>query len=293
VVGHIQGVFPHLITGGVSHLQYVDDMMILVQNTKLGLINLKFLLLCFELLSGLKINFHKSEVIVMGVEPGEQARIARLINFKQGKFPFTYMGFTISDHKLSIVDNEPLVTLVGKRAAPWKGQFMSSAARLTLIDACLSSLPLHTMVLFLLDDGTHAGLDKHRNLFFWEGQGTKKKYHMVNWQDICQAKSHGGLGVTNTKAMNISLMTKWIWRLLSGQDNELLWVKLLRAKYRVEELFCHNQVACSPFWHGIQKIKHFFQKGAKFYPGARSNLSFWKDTWLGNEPLYARFPLTF
>jgi hypothetical protein len=80
-------------------------MMIPVQNTKLGLINLKFLLLCFELLSGLKINFHKSEAIVMGVELGEQARIARLLNFKQGKFPFTYMGFTISDHKLSIVDN--------------------------------------------------------------------------------------------------------------------------------------------------------------------------------------------
>jgi hypothetical protein len=43
---------------------------------------------------------------------------------------------------------------------------MSSAARLTLIDACLSNLPMHTMGLFLLADGTHAGFDKHRNRFF-------------------------------------------------------------------------------------------------------------------------------
>jgi hypothetical protein len=41
--------------------------MILIENDDAGINNLKFLLICFELLSGLKINYHKSEVIVMGV----------------------------------------------------------------------------------------------------------------------------------------------------------------------------------------------------------------------------------
>jgi hypothetical protein len=50
--GHIQGVVPHLIPGGVSHLQYADDTMIMLQNTESGIMNLKFLLICFELLSG-------------------------------------------------------------------------------------------------------------------------------------------------------------------------------------------------------------------------------------------------
>jgi hypothetical protein len=72
VAGHIEGVVPHLIPGGVSHLQYADDTMILLQNTDRGIRNLKFILLCFELLSGMKINFHKSEVIVMGVAPKEE-----------------------------------------------------------------------------------------------------------------------------------------------------------------------------------------------------------------------------
>jgi hypothetical protein len=179
VAGHIEGVVPHLIPGGVSHLQYADGTMILLQNTDSGIRNLKFILLCFELLSGMKINFHKNEVIVMGVTPEEEESVARLLNCKRGSFPFIYLGFTMSDHKLTIADNEPLVAVVGKRAAPWQGRFMSSAARLTLIDACLSNLPMHTMGLFLLADGTHAGFDKHRNRFFWEGQGTKKKYHLV------------------------------------------------------------------------------------------------------------------
>jgi hypothetical protein len=92
--------------------------MILIQNTELGLISLKFILLCFELLSGMKINFHKSEVIVMGSENEEQARVARLLNCKQGNFPFTYLGFTMSDSKLTMADMEPLVAAVAKKAAP-------------------------------------------------------------------------------------------------------------------------------------------------------------------------------
>jgi hypothetical protein len=64
--GHIKGVVSHLIQGGVTHLQYADDTIILLELEDNSLANLKFLLITFEILSGLKINFLKSEVIVMG-----------------------------------------------------------------------------------------------------------------------------------------------------------------------------------------------------------------------------------
>jgi hypothetical protein len=66
-VGHIKGVVSHLIQGGVTHLQYADDAILLLELEDNSLANLKFLLIAFELLSGLKINFLKSEVIVIGV----------------------------------------------------------------------------------------------------------------------------------------------------------------------------------------------------------------------------------
>jgi hypothetical protein len=69
----------------------------------------------------MKINFHKNKVIVMGAEAEEHARVARLLRCKQGKFPFTYLGFTISDHKLTIADNETLVATVGKRVPSFFG----------------------------------------------------------------------------------------------------------------------------------------------------------------------------
>ena len=89
------------------------------------------------------------------------------------------------------------------------------------------------MGLFLLAPGTHEGFDHHRARFFWEGQGNKRKYHMVNWQDICKPKDLGGLGVINTKLMKTALMLKWIWKLFTEQDDRPLWLRLTRAKYVV------------------------------------------------------------
>jgi hypothetical protein len=91
--GHIRGVVSHLIPGGVTHLQYVDDTMILIEPTDLGIANLKTLLLCFENMSGLKINFDKCEVVVSGLAEGAKQRVANLINCKLGNFPIKYLAF--------------------------------------------------------------------------------------------------------------------------------------------------------------------------------------------------------
>jgi hypothetical protein len=85
------------------------------------------------------------------------------------------------------------------------------------------------MGLFLLQDGIHARFDSLRSKFYWEASGPKRKYHLVNWPTVCRPKAMGGLGLLNTKKMNIALLVKWIWRLY--QDEETIWARLLRAKY--------------------------------------------------------------
>jgi hypothetical protein len=45
-------VVPHLVPGGISHFQYADDTLILIHNNTEDIRNLKFLLMCFEGMSG-------------------------------------------------------------------------------------------------------------------------------------------------------------------------------------------------------------------------------------------------
>ncbi|KAE8821571.1 ABC transporter G family member 37 [Hordeum vulgare] len=64
--GHIHGVAAHLVKGnGVSLLQYANDTIIMVEGSAADISNLKFLLLCFQQMSSLKIKFDKSKVMVM------------------------------------------------------------------------------------------------------------------------------------------------------------------------------------------------------------------------------------
>ena len=57
------------MTGGVgiSLLQYADDTIIMVEGSDTDIASLKFLLLRFQQMSGLKINFDKSDVMVMAI----------------------------------------------------------------------------------------------------------------------------------------------------------------------------------------------------------------------------------
>jgi hypothetical protein len=99
-------------------VQYADDMIIMFQPKKLEVANLKFLLLCFENMSGLRINFHKSKVLVLGAMTEEQGRIANLLNCKQGSFSFTNLGLPIGDRALLASDWGSITSKVEKRADP-------------------------------------------------------------------------------------------------------------------------------------------------------------------------------
>jgi hypothetical protein len=73
--GYLTGLVPSLI----SMLQYMDDTVLLVENTFSNILHMKFLQYFFEAMSGMSINYHKSEVFIMGGDMMEQERIRILL----------------------------------------------------------------------------------------------------------------------------------------------------------------------------------------------------------------------
>jgi hypothetical protein len=91
-LGFIKGVMTHLLEEGITHIQYADDTILMIEGDDLSITNMKFILYCFELLSGLKINYCKSEAFVFGMNEMDKVRVANMLNCQLGRLPMKYLG---------------------------------------------------------------------------------------------------------------------------------------------------------------------------------------------------------
>ncbi|KAK3225983.1 hypothetical protein Dsin_005845 [Dipteronia sinensis] len=76
----------------ISHIQFADDTIIFLEPNMVYLLNSKRILMCFELASGLRINFHKSCVVRVGKHIRDVKAWARRFKCKKASLPITYLG---------------------------------------------------------------------------------------------------------------------------------------------------------------------------------------------------------
>jgi hypothetical protein len=55
-------------------------------------------------MSGLKINYQKSEVIILEASEVESTQMAGWLNCKEGRLPIKYLGIPVSDNMLFAAD---------------------------------------------------------------------------------------------------------------------------------------------------------------------------------------------
>jgi hypothetical protein len=97
----MEGFIPHLVDGGFSILQYADDTILFMEHDIKKAMNLKLILSAFEQLSGLKINFHKSELYCFSEAQDQVDLYADLFGCGQGQFPIKYLGIPIHYRRLT------------------------------------------------------------------------------------------------------------------------------------------------------------------------------------------------
>jgi hypothetical protein len=101
-------------------------MVIMIDGSRKPITNLKLILYCFEWLTGLRINYHKSEVYGFGASQGEKEEMTNMLNCVLGELPMKYLGIPISDHHLSMGAFGFLSHEMVSRLNPWKGRFLTS-----------------------------------------------------------------------------------------------------------------------------------------------------------------------
>ncbi|GAU41930.1 hypothetical protein TSUD_139160 [Trifolium subterraneum] len=153
----------HLFTGysiserdpvSVSHLQFADDTLLMGVKSWANVRPLRAVLVLFETMSGLKVNFNKSSLVGVNIPDSWLCEAASALCCKEGKIPFLYLGLPIGGgdpRRLSFW--EPVLDRLKNRLSGWKSRFLSFGGRLVLLKAVLTSLPVYALSFFKAPSG--------------------------------------------------------------------------------------------------------------------------------------------
>jgi len=153
----------------VSHLQFADDTLILGEKSWANIRAMRVVLLLFQALSGLKVNFSKSLLVGTNVAPSWLNEAAMVLNCKVGVIPFMYLGLPIGGNARRLSFWEPLLKRFKSRLSGWKMKHLSLGGRLVLLKFVLSSLPVYALSFFKAPSGIVSSIESMLNCFFFRG----------------------------------------------------------------------------------------------------------------------------
>jgi hypothetical protein len=113
--GYLTKLLSSICPEGILSLQYADDTLIFLEHDYQAACHLKWLMVCFEKLSGMKINYSNSELTTINLEEGESNNYARIFYCKLGNFPFKYLRVSLHYEKVRREDIQPIVNKIIKR----------------------------------------------------------------------------------------------------------------------------------------------------------------------------------
>lgn len=266
------------------------------------MLNLKRNLRCFEILSGLKINYYKSMVCGFGISESVLSEFASMLNCKSKSLPLKYLGLPLGASPHRKLSWKPVIEKIKLRLAGWKRRFLSYAGRLTLIKTVLSSLPVYYLSLFKIPEGIAKEIEQLQASFLWGGSELKRKVHLVKWEEVTKSINQGGLGISRIRDMNVCLLIKWWWRF--ANEETALWKKVICSKYKVEggKWTPDAQPAsrCSKIWGDIlvvatqrASLLQFYVNNLQIKVGNRCRVCFWHDCWIGTVSLKELYPRLF
>ena len=93
----------------VSRLQFTGDTLILGEKSWANICAMCAALFLFEALSGLKVNFSKSQLVGVNVPASWLSEAAMVLNCKVGTIPFVYLGLPIGGNARRLAFWKPLL----------------------------------------------------------------------------------------------------------------------------------------------------------------------------------------
>lgn len=198
----------------MENIQRTSHKMNLLFNLYISqkVLHLKYILQIFETISRRKVNWLKSSLVGIGVDEGILNRFAQMLGCRVDQWPLKYLGLPLGGSFNSCVFWDPMVERVQKKLSCWKSSYISLGGQIILIKAALVNVSVYYMSLYKMPAKVVQVLEKCQREFLWEG-GVGKKDHLVNWEEVCRSKSHGGFGDQQVKGEKHCLLVEVVMKI--------------------------------------------------------------------------------
>ena len=207
----------------VSHLLFADDTILFCDAEVEQILHIWLLLLSFQVITGLKVNVHKSEMVSIK-EVVDMHVLAEILGCRVSSLPMSYLGMPLgASHNSPSIWN-PILEKIERKLAEWKKLYLSKGGRLMLLKSTLSSLPTYFLSLFTIPTYVANKIEKLHRDFLWG----VSKYHLVGWDKFCTPVANGGFGIRKITTFNKALLGKWLWRF--GKEEDQLWRRVVASK---------------------------------------------------------------
>ncbi|CAM8923539.1 unnamed protein product [Rhodiola kirilowii] len=262
--GLLQGIKVCRGAPTITHLMFADDCLVFVKAKQSSLGWIRDVLVRYETSSGQKVNFTKSEGMCSGSVPDSFRQSARdNLQIKMVTAHSQYLGLPLlfGNRKVSLFRSieEKVLSKIGD----WKHKLLSGAGREVLIKSILQAIPQYAMSCFKVPNKVCKKLAGYILRFWWHGS-KEKGIHWLKVVKLYKEKEVGGLGLRDLEQMNLALLAKQGWRILTRSD--LLVSKVFKAKYfpHSEMLAAAGGARPSYAWRGLLEAFEILKNGAEW-----------------------------
>ncbi|XP_016164591.1 uncharacterized protein LOC107607123 [Arachis ipaensis] len=172
----------------LSHLQFAYDTILFCPPEEETIRNYVRLLRCFEVISGLSINFDKSSLIPINCEQLWTYNMCNLLGCKEANLPVRYLGISLGENPRRVSTWKPIINKVEEKLSLWKVKVLNKAGKLVLIKSVLNSLSVYYLSLYKIPKAMAEKIILLQKKFLWSKKEGRNGLKLVKWAVVQSPK---------------------------------------------------------------------------------------------------------
>lgn len=268
----------------ISHMLFADDNYLYCKAETGEAVKVMELLNCYEKASGQRITRGKSTVFFSAnVIQYNRESVCQVLQIPEADDTARYLGLpNILGRKKSVIFGY-LKDKVNASIQRWNEKCVSRPAKEILIKTIAQTLPNYTMNVFLLPLELTRDMEKAMTKFFWNtSQKNNSKITWMAWERMSRHKHAGGLGFKCLRDVNLSMLGKQCWRLITNPES--LVARLYKAKNYADIEFMDAKLGSSPsfIWRSIAEARRVISSGSNWRIATGKEIKIIGQPWLNN-----------